>query len=125
MPHDNFFRRCTVAFYCFYSASRFGKNIKDFEGGNIPPQRPLACSPQVQEEAEHRRFTPQTVYFSPSSTRRLVKVAPIRLLQKMSFGKRVTEEGLRTISSVAILVLRISYMVCRKREIADLLLATQ
>jgi len=60
----------------FCSASRFGKNIKDFEGGNIPPQRPSACSPQVQKKAEHRRFTPQTVYFSLSSTRSFVRDAP-------------------------------------------------
>ncbi|TKJ45238.1 hypothetical protein CEE34_10260, partial [Candidatus Aerophobetes bacterium Ae_b3a] len=85
----NFFRRCIVASYSFYSASRFGKDIKDFEGGNIPPQRPSACSPQVQKKAEHRRFAPQTVYFSLSSTRSFVKVAPIRLLQKMCFGKYV------------------------------------
>ncbi|TKJ46594.1 hypothetical protein CEE34_08060 [Candidatus Aerophobetes bacterium Ae_b3a] len=87
IPQDNFFRRCIVAFYYLCSASRFGKDIKDFEGGNIPPQRPSACSPQVQKKAEHRRFAPQTVYFSLSSTRSFVKVAPIRLLQKMSFGR--------------------------------------
>jgi len=92
MPQDNFFRRCIVAFYSFYSASRFGKDIKDFEGGNIPPQPPSACSPQIQEKAEHRRFAPQTVYFSFSSTRSFVKVAPIRLPQKMSFGSDVIKE---------------------------------
>ncbi len=76
IPKDNFFRRCIVAFYRFYLASRFGKDIRDFEGGNIPPQRPSACSPQVQEKTEHRRLAPQTVYFSFSSTRSFVKDAP-------------------------------------------------
>ena len=80
MPVTPSVRRCIVASYSFCSASRFRKNIKDFEGGNIPPQRPSACSPQVQEKAEHRRVAPQTVYFSFSSTRSFVKVAPIRLL---------------------------------------------
>jgi len=91
MPQDNFFRRCIVAFYYFYSVSRFGKDIKDFEGGNIPPQPPSACSPQVQEKEEHRRLTPQTVYFSLSSTQSFVKVAPIRLLQKMCFGQYIVK----------------------------------
>ncbi|TKJ43784.1 hypothetical protein CEE34_11420 [Candidatus Aerophobetes bacterium Ae_b3a] len=27
IPKDNFFRHCIVASYCFYLASRFGKNI--------------------------------------------------------------------------------------------------
>ncbi len=89
MPVTPSVRRCIVAFYYLYSASRFGKDIKDFEGGNIPPQRPSACSPQNQEKAEHPRFAPQTVYFSLSSTRNFVKVAPIRLLQKMSFGRYI------------------------------------
>jgi len=78
-----FFSRCIVAFYYFYSASRFGKDIKDFEGGNIPPQRPLACSPQILEKGRTGHFVPQTARLSYSSTRSFVKVAPIRLLQKM------------------------------------------
>lgn len=96
------------------SSSRFGKDIKDFEGGNIPPQRPLACSPQVQEQAEHRRFAPQTVYFSFSSTRRLVKVASIRLLQGMSFGidviKRIPQGNFFR-HCFSYIVFRISYIV--------------
>ena len=53
----------------------------------FPPERPSAYSPQLREEAEHRRLAPQTVYSSFSSTRSLVKVAPVRLLQKKSFGR--------------------------------------
>ena len=71
----------------------------------FPPQRPLACSVQVQEEAKLRHFIPQTGRLSFSSTRRLIKVASIRLLQGMSFGSDLMKKNFRTISVTTSFVL--------------------
>jgi len=79
------------------------------EGGNIPPQRPSACSPQILEKHRAGHSIPQTASLSFSSTffegenippqrslrsllplknrhSSFVKVASIRLLRGMSFG---------------------------------------
>jgi len=67
IPRTIFFRRCISASYYFCSASRFGKDLKDFEGGNIPPQRPSACSPRLKT-GRAGRFARQTTSLSSSST---------------------------------------------------------
>jgi len=57
------------------------------EGKNIPPQRPSACSPQILEKHRAGHFVPQTTSLSFSST--FFEVAPIRLLQGMSFDTHI------------------------------------
>jgi len=90
MPQDDSSLSLYIRFELSLLVSSFRERLKRIlEGGNIPPQRPLACSPQILEKHRAGHYVPQTTSLSFSSTRRLVKVAPIRLLRGMSFGKYI------------------------------------
>ena len=63
-PQHNFFRRCIVAFYSFYSASPFGKDLKESLKGETSPLNGLRPAPpkflkkaqQVTPFLRHKSF---------------------------------------------------------------------
>jgi len=125
MPQDDSSLSLYIRFELSLLVSSFRERLERIlEGGNIPPQRPLACSPRFKT-GKAARFARQTTSLSSSSTffegenippqrstffegenippqrslrsllplknrhSSFVEVAPIRLLQKMSFGKYI------------------------------------